>query len=229
MRTESQGTRGEKPWCPHAAFPETEVVESWANRGNTRAAVQGSLLERKFTWATSAVWGAQRRFSMRFHKSEEVTELHLSKIQVNYKLSRKQPLHLFSGLYFYIDKFTCIYSTWYVDNFDISSMSSVKDPWWVLSGSGGVLSSAWPVCTHLYRIRRLGPLWLLPQRTNSENSLCFFTVILSFPCTVFMPRMPIAIIDTLVGPFFSEVLEKGYRTSFDPCISLLLQLLFHPC
>lgn len=210
-------------------FQRQKLWRAEQTEGRLGQQFSGACWKEKFTWATSAVWGAQRRFSMRFHKSEEVTELHLSKIQVNYKLSRKQPLHLFSGLYFYIDKFTCIYSTWYVDNFDISSMSSVKDPWWVLSGSGGVLSSAWPVCTHLYRIRRLGPLWLLPQRTNSENSLCFFTVILSFPCTVFMPRMPIAITDTLVGPFFSEVLEKGYRTSFDPCISLLLQLLFHPC
>lgn len=47
MRTKSQGTRREKLWCHYTAFPETEVVESWVNRGKTRAAVQGSLLERK--------------------------------------------------------------------------------------------------------------------------------------------------------------------------------------
>lgn len=99
----------------------------------------------------------------------------------------KSIFHLFSELYFYIDSFVCLYSTWYIDNFDISLLNSVKDPWWVLSGSGGVLSFAWPVCALFYRIPKLGPRWFLPQRINLENSLCFFVIILSFPCTVFMP------------------------------------------
>lgn len=135
-RTKSRGTRNEKLWCHYAAFPETEVVENWVNRGKTRAASQ-------LTSAVSAVWGAQRLI-MRFHKTEKVTELHLAKIQIIMSLMESTP-HLFSELYFYIDPFTCLYSTRSIDNFDISLLSSVKDPWWVLSGSGGVLSFAWPV------------------------------------------------------------------------------------
>lgn len=101
--------------------------------------------------------------------------------------------------------------------FGILSLSSVKAPQWVLSGSGGVLPFIWSVCTlFCRRVPKLGPPQFLPQRTNSLNSLSFFTIILSFCSTVFVPWISIGIIDALAGSFFLRCLKKDLELVLIP-------------
>lgn len=156
---------------------------------------------------------------MRLPPNEKDTEPHLAKIQVNYELRWKAtPLSLPLSVFLY--RFTWVYSTWYMSSFGISSLSSVKAPQWVLSGSGSVLPFTWSVCSLFYRrVPKLGPALFLPQRTNSKNSLSFFAIILSFLSTIFIPRISIGIMDTLAGSFFLWCLKKDLELVLIPVSS----------